>query len=564
MRWNQLFVPTLREVPAEAEVTSHRLLLRAGYVRQLGAGIYSYLPLAQRVMLNIAAIIRQEMNRIGGQEFLLPALNPSEVWRESGRWDIMGDNMFRLKDRGGRDMCLGMTHEEIISSIARNEVRSYKQLPQIWYQIQTKFRDEPRPKSGLLRLRQFTMKDSYSLDVDYAGLDVSYEKHRGAYCRIYERCGLDYLVIQASSGAMGGSESAEFVVRTDAGEDMTVSCKCGYASNLEKATSALEPIEDPSGEPAPEKISTPGQKTIANLTAFLGLPENRQMKSLVYVAENKPVLVLVRGDHQASEAKLAAALGTDLFRAATAEEIVRDFGAAPGSLGPVGLKKVRIIADGALKGRRDLLTGANQDDFHLMHVTPGRDFTAEFADVREVRAGDPCVQCGRPLDVLKCLEVGHIFKLGTRYSDSMGVRVLDQQGREVPVVMGSYGIGLERILAAAIEQYADSDGISWPASIAPFHVVITLVSRRDEKQTKTAEQLYEQLAAAGIETLLDDRDERPGVKFKDADLVGIPYRITVGKKIEQGVVELYDRRARQQTEMPLDQVVAAVSGRLNR
>lgn len=558
MRWSQLFIPTLREPPAEAEVTSHRLLLRSGYIRQLGAGIYSYLPLAQRVMLKIGQIIREEMNRIGGQEFLLPAINPAELWRESGRWQMMGDNMFRFKDRGGRDMCLGMTHEEVISTIARNELRSYKQLPQIWYQIQTKFRDEPRPKSGLMRLRQFTMKDSYSLDVDWPGLDLSYEKHRRAYCAIYDRCGLDYFMIEASSGAMGGSESAEFVVRTDAGEDLTVRCQCGYASNIEKAESALDPPEDPIEVPAPERVHTPGQKTIAELTAFLKIAENRQMKSLVYMVESRPVLVLVRGDHQANEVKLAVAFRTATFRPATADEIVSQFGASPGSLGPLGLKNIRIIADRALQGRRDLVTGANQDDYHLLHVTPGRDFLADFADLREVSAGERCVRCGRLFEILKCLEVGHIFKLGTRYSETMGVRVLDRDGKEVPVVMGSYGIGLERILAAAIEQYADGDGISWPVSIAPFDVILTLVSAHDDGQKRAAEKLYAEMVARGVQVLLDDRDERPGVKFKDADLVGVPYRINVGKKLEQGKVEFYDRRTRQLSDIARNDALETV------
>lgn len=554
MHWSQLFIPTLRENPAEAEVISHQLLLRAGYIRQLGAGIYSYLYLAQRSLLKITRIVREEMDAIGAQEFLLPALNPAEVWQESGRWQVMGDNMFRLKDRFGRDLCLGMTHEEVMTSIARGELRSYKQLPQLWYQIQTKFRDEPRPKSGLLRVRQFIMKDSYSFDVDAAGLDVSYEKHRQAYCRIFDRCGLKYLVVEADSGAMGGSQSHEFMVASDAGEDLVVRCAaCGYAANQEKAVSVAVTGESPDDDDpaAPEEIHTPGQKTIAEVAAFLKTPETRLIKSVVVVADGKGVLALLRGDHQLSESKFAGALGVTEFRPAHPEEIAGWFGADPGSLGPVGVKSVRVVADEALRGRRNMISGANRNDYHLKNVSPGIDFQAEFFNLRQVAAGEACVNCGGALEVIKTVEIGHIFKLGYKYSSSMGLRVLNEGGEEFTPIMGSYGIGIERILTAAIELYNDRDGMMLPAAIAPFQVVITPVNIADEAQGRVARELYAAFRAAGIDVLLDDRAERPGVKFKDADLIGIPFRVVVGKKLAQGKVELVDRRSRQSTDLEI-------------
>ena len=415
MLWSKLFIPTLRDSPAEAEVASHQLLLRAGYIRQVAAGIYSYLFLAQRSLLKIIGIVRQEMDSIGGQEMLLPALIPAELWQESGRWDAMGDNMFRLKDRFQRDLCLGMTHEEVITATARGELRSYKQLPQIWYQIQTKFRDEPRPKSGLLRVRQFIMKDSYTFDMDAAGLDAAYRKHYDAYCRIFQRCGLEYLVVEAHSGAMGGSQSHECMVESEAGEDFIVVCrKCGYAANREKAaahpSAPLAP--DPEADLAPEEFHTPGRKTIAEVSAFTGLPETSQMKSLVLVANGQPLLVLLRGDHQLSETKFGALAGDPAFRPAQPVEIRQVFGADPGSLGPVGVTGLRILADHALEGRRNMIAGANRDDYHLRDVTPREDFHAEFMDLRQVEAGDGCMDCGAPVELRKTMEIGHIFKLG--------------------------------------------------------------------------------------------------------------------------------------------------------
>jgi prolyl-tRNA synthetase len=561
MHWSKLFIPTLRENPAEAEVVSHQLLLRAGYIRQLSAGIYSYLFLAQRSLLKIMQIVREEMDAIGAQEMLLPALHPAELWQESGRWDLMGDNMFRLKDRFGRDMCLGMTHEEVMTSIARGELRSYKQLPQIWYQIQNKFRDEPRPKSGLLRVRQFIMKDSYSFDLDAAGLDASYQKHHHAYRRIFDRCGLDYIVVEAHSGAMGGSQSHEFMVASDAGEDFVALCpKCGYSANLEKAVSrpSAPDVADPTGDLAPEEFHTPGRKTIADVAAFTKLPETSQIKSLVMVADGAPVLALLRGDHQLSETKFAGAMGASDIRPAHPEEMRRWLGADAGSLGPVGVKKLRIVADGALEGRRNMIAGANRDDHHLRNVTPGEDFTAEFHDLRQAAAGDACMNCGATLELRKTIETGHIFKLGYKYSESMGLRVLNTDGAEVPVIMGSYGIGIERILSAAVEQQHDADGMALPVSIAPFVVVVTPVNSAEPTQRGAAEEIYQTCLALGLDALLDDRDERPGVKFKDADLVGIPFRITVGKKLAQGMVELVERRGKKSRDVPVAEAAAAV------
>ena len=569
MRWSQYFIPTLREDPADAEVVSHKLLLRAGLLRQLGAGIYSYLPLAQRSVLKISEIIREEMNRIGGQEFFLPALHPAELWQESGRWSVMGENMFRLKDRKGGDYCLGMTHEEVFTDIARRELRSYKQLPQVWYQIQTKFRDELRPKSGLLRVRQFTMKDAYSFDIDERGLDKSFEDQRRAYCRIYDRCGLDYVIVEADSGAMGGSASSEFMVYTDAGEDLVASSEGGYAANLEKATSRLAEVADGPLQPL-EKFPTPGVRTIEDLTTFPGgAAADRQIKTLVYVAVGggkgearaTPLLALLRGDHPLNETKLAntvsrllAREGRELaqLRAAHPEEIAEAMGAHAGSLGAVGVTRLPVIADLALRGRTNMTTGANEDDFHLRGVSLERDAqVTEWADIRTVAAGEGDPEGGAPLRVAKALEVGHIFKLGTKYSDSMGARVLNAEGKEVPLIMGCYGIGVERILAAAIELHHDEAGIIFPVTIAPFQIVVTPLNIKDAELKQTAERIYRELAEAGVEAILDDRDERAGVKLNDADLVGFPFRLTVGqKKLKEGKVEFHDRATRESEDIP--------------
>ena len=572
-RWSELFIPTLREPPADAEVASHKLLVRAGYIRQLAAGVYSYLFLGQRSFNKIIAIVRQEMDKIG-QEFLLPALHPRELWEASGRWAVMGDNLFRLKDRKGADLCLGMTEEEVMTEIARKELRSYKQLPQIWYQIAPKFRDEPRPRSGLLRVREFLMKDSYSFDLDAAGLDVSYKKHYDTYCRIFDRCGLRYVVIEADSGAMGGSESHEFAVHTPAGEDLVVRCgNCHYAANLEKASSRLEPVEDlpseGSGKPLP--VHTPGQKTIEDVARYLGVSPKNKIKTLAYVSEQKDdksgkpksraIVVLLRGDHQLNEAKFAAAHGGGEVRPMKEEEIQELFSSPAGFLGPIGVawasngkdqERPVLLVDKALAGRKNLISGANQQDYHLKNVTPGRDFQPTgYADLHSVTAGEPCPNCGSALTIDHAVEVGHIFKLGYKYTESMGARVLDRNGREVMPIMGCYGIGIERILTAAVEQSNDENGFWLPPQIAPFAILVTPTNASDERLLQVALDVTRQLEAAGFDVLLDDRDERPGVKFKDADLVGMPFRVTVGKKVTEGMLEVVDRSTRQTKDVTI-------------
>jgi prolyl-tRNA synthetase len=573
-RFSQLFIPTLKEAPADAQVASHRLLVRAGFVRQLGAGIYDYLPLAKRTLTKVEQIIREEMAAIGGQEFYLPALHPAEIWKESGRWEVMGDNMFRLKDRKGGDYCLGMTHEEVFTAIARDELRSYRQLPQVWYQIQTKFRDEPRPKSGLLRVRQFTMKDAYSFDVDAAGLDRSYEDQRVAYEKVFARCGLSFVCVQAHSGAMGGSGSQEFMVRTDAGEDDVAACpRCRYAANTETARSRgpLQASQRGTLLDAPRRFPTPGVRTIEALAqAPYGRPGAMQLKTLIYVADERPVLAVVRGDDELNEAKLQTACGATMLRPAHPEEIRPLLGADAGSLGAVGFTGAPVHVDQSLKDAVGMVTGANQNDLHLEGVDVARDLLphAKLADLRSVRSGEGCPRCDGQLELFKALEVGHIFKLGTKYSVSMKASVLKADGGETPIVMGSYGIGVERIMAAAIELHHDPDGIIWPLSIAPFHATVLTLGKEPEL-LQAAEQVVAQLDRAGVEVLYDDRDERAGVKFKDADLLGIPIRIAVGRKgLAEGKVE-WKRRGTKEVELvPLGEVggraaqlVAAETGR---
>jgi prolyl-tRNA synthetase len=602
-RWSELFIPTLREAPADAEVASHKFLVRAGYIRQLAAGLYSYLFLGNRSFNKIMAIVRQEMDRIG-QEFYLPALHPREIWEASGRWALMGDNLFRLKDRKGGDMCLGMTEEEVMTSIALKELRSYKQLPQIWYQIAPKFRDEPRPKAGLLRVRQFIMKDSYSFDIDPAGLDVSYRKHYDAYCAIFDRCGLKYKVVEADSGAMGGKESHEFMVRTPAGEDRIVSCDgCDYAANMEKATSKLEAIEDlnPEGDGKPLLVHTPGKGAIADVAEFLQVSPKQDIKTVAYMAKmpggdlkgndrkgeeskgdfDTPVAVFLRGDHTVNETKLLALLRARELRPMVPEELERYLKGPGGFIGPVGLNarqalpkdsksekseasdSVTVVLDQSLEGRRNMICGANKLDYHFKNVTPGQDFKYTVAvDIRNVEAGELCQNCGKPLRIDTAVEIGHIFKLGYRYSESMGARVLDKNGKEVTPIMGSYGIGIERILTAAVEQGNDENGFWLPHSIAPFEIVVAPVNVKDEAVNSAALDIAKRLESAGFDVVLDDRDERPGVKFKDADLVGIPFRITVGKKVTEGTVEVVLRSTREVRDVTISEIVEYFKGAL--
>ncbi|TQM71347.1 prolyl-tRNA synthetase [Actinomadura hallensis] len=557
-----MFVPTLRDDPAEADAPSHRLLLRAGYVRQLTAGHYSLLPLAVRVRAKIIDIIREEMNAIGAQEMLLPAVHPAEPWRRSGRWDLMGQEMFRLRDRRGVDHALGMTHEEIFATVAR-ELNSYRRLPQQWYQFQTKFRDEPRPKGGLLRTREFTMKDAYSFDLDDAGLDASFEAYRGAYTRIFERLGLRALACEASSGTMGGSDSTEFMCPAEVGEDLAVHCPaCGYAANIERATSVLPDVSDEAGPPAPERFDTPGVRTIEDLRAY-GAPDDRQIKTLVYVLDGTLTLVLLRGDHPLNEQKLVDATGAAEIRAADPAEIQDALGALPGSLGAVDAflpSPLPVIADEALRGRRNMFTGANIDDVHLRGVDVERDIeVGKWADLREVEAGQRCVRCGGALEIERAIEVGHIFKLGDRYARALGVEVLDPDGRRVPVIMGSYGIGVERAMAAIVETHRDDRGIVWPPAVAPFQASVVVAQSDDAEVAKAGEDLYTSLSAAGVETVIDDRAERAGVKFRDTELTGIPFRVTVGRRgLAEGVAELTVRATGETEKVPLDDVVQRV------
>jgi prolyl-tRNA synthetase len=586
-RWSQSFIPTLREAPADAEVASHKFLVRAGYIRQLAAGIYSYLFLGNRSFNKIMGIVRQEMDRIG-QEFYLPILHPRELWEASGRWALMGDNLFKLKDRKGADLCLGMTEEEVMTSIALKELRSYKQLPQIWYQIAPKFRDEPRPKSGLLRVRQFMMKDAYSFDIDAAGLDVSYKKLYETYCRIFDRCGLKYMVVEADSGAMGGKESHEFMVRTPAGEDQIVSCDgCNYAANLEKATSRLGLVDDlaPEGDGRPIEVHTPGQKTIEDVARFLGVSPKNKIKTLAFMAEEpalekkdekagkvklRGIVVLMRGDHQLNEAKLNAAVGVTT-RPMDEAEIKVLFKSPAGYLGPVEIEWAKdfkkdadrpvLLVDRALEGRTNLIAGANKEDYHLKNLTPGKDFhPTVYADLRAVTAGEGCPNCGNTLRIDTAVEIGHIFKLGDRYTQKMGARVLDKNGKEVTPIMGCYGIGIERILTAAIEQSNDANGFWLPSSIAPFEIVVTPTNVKDENVLNAAVDIATRLEAAGFDVILDDRNERPGVKFKDADLVGIPFRITVGNKVTEDTVEVVLRSTGEVRDVRIAAVVDYFQG----
>ncbi len=561
MRWSQAYIPTLRDDPADAEAPSHKLLVRGGFIRQLMAGHYSLLPLGQRVRLKVMQIIREEMDAIGGQECLLPAMHPAEIWRATGRWDIVGDELFRLQDRREADLVLGFTHEEIFATLA-TELTSYRQLPQIWYQIQVKFRDEPRPKSGLLRVREFSMKDSYSFDLDAAGLDRAFEAHRHAYRNIFARLDLDTLEVAASSGAMGGSDSVEFMVPTDAGEDDVLHCPhCGYSANQEKSDSRLEPIDDGEGLTVPEEFPTPGIRTIQALAEMEGgaAPE-RQIKTLVYVIDGELVLVLLRGDHALVEQKLRDITGATDLRPAHSEEVREAMGADPGSLGAVGVTDQRVIADEALTGRTAMTTGANVDDRHLRGVDVDRDISvSQWANLRHVTGGEPCVECGTPLEEFRAIEVAHIFKLGTKYSVDLGVGVLDENGKTQVPIMGSYGIGVERNMAAVVETHRDEHGIVWPLSIAPYAVVVTVLKMDDEATVAAGEQLYDELRAAGVEVLLDDRNERPGVKFKDAELIGIPFRVTVGPRgLADGKVEFTYRSSLETVPVALDEVVGKV------
>jgi prolyl-tRNA synthetase len=559
-----MHIPTLRDDPAEAGAPSHRLLLRAGYIRQLMAGHYSLLPLAVRVRLKVIGIIREELNRIGAQEFLMPVMQPADIWQRSGRFPIMGDELFKLTDRKGAGLVLGMTHEEVITTLA-SELNSYRELPQMWYQFQTKLRDEPRPKAGLMRTREFTMKDSYSFDLDAAGLDKSFDAHRAAYLRAYERLGIPAIPVEASNGAMGGSGSTEFICPSETGEDDIIySPECGYAANIEAAVSALAPA-DPAADAAaalgaPLRFSTPGVRTIEDLATGYDAPADRQIKTLVYVLDGKLTLVLLRGDHALEEQKLIDATGAVAVRPAEADEIFTALGAHPGSLGAVGVSGLPVIADHALSGRSGMTTGANADDVHLRGVDVARDISVgRWADLRAAEEGEPCVRCGNPLTVIKGIEVGHIFKLGYKYTDAFDITVSGPDGKPVKPVMGCYGIGVERAMAACVEVHHDDKGIAWPAAIAPFEAVVSVAQQNDAVVAEAGERAYQALLDAGVDVIIDDRPDRAGVKFSDAELVGIPFRVTIGKRgLAAGTAELTVRATGETTAVPLDDVAKHV------
>jgi prolyl-tRNA synthetase len=565
-----MHIPTLRDDPADAGAPSHRLLLRGGYIRQLMAGHYSLLPLGQRVRLKVIDIIREEMNRIGAQEILMPVMHPAEVWQRSGRYQLMGEEQFRLRDRKGAEMVLGMTHEEIVSTLA-TELSSYRELPQAWYQFQTKLRDEPRPKAGLMRTREFTMKDSYTFDLGPDELDVSFRAHHGAYVRIFERLGIPAIPVQASSGSMGGSDSIEFVCPAPSGEDLIIHCPdCGYAANIEKATSRLVVVEDADADAdareAPEQFATPGVRTIEELVNQYQAPADRQVKTLVYVLDGQLTLVLVRGDHALHEQKLADVTGAVAIRPAQPEEIQDALGALPGSLGAVGVTQYPVIADEALHGRRGMFTGANIDDTHLRGVDVERDITVgQWADLREAAAGEPCIRCGNPLAVERGIEVGHIFKLGYKYSNTLGISVSGPDGKPLKPIMGCYGIGVERAMATIIEVHNDERGILWPAAVAPFEAVVVVAQQDDAAVAEAGERAYQALLDTGVDVIIDDRVVRAGVKFSDAELVGIPFRITIGKRgLAGGTAELTDRATGSTVAIPLDDISKHVQEALAR
>jgi prolyl-tRNA synthetase len=555
MLFSKMFIPTLREVPADAEAISHILMLRAGYVRQLASGLYMYLPLGLRVINKINNVLKEEMNSIGGQEISLPVLHPAEIWQQTGRWDAIGDEMFRLKDRTGRDMCLGMTHEEIMTWLASREIRSYRDMPQVWYQIQTKLRDEARPKSGILRTREFAMKDSYSFDISEEALDKNYQLHAGAYHRIFERCGLNFFMVESDPGMMGGGVSHEFMAPSPAGEDNVALCdKCGYSANTELALS--NPVKTEAKAWEKEEIHTPEKRTVKEVSNFLKLTPEYFIKSILVISDNGPVLAVVRGDQELHEKKLSRVIGT--HRPAQKTEVKEILGVEAGFIGPMG-HKLRIVADNCLK-EGVYVSGANKPHYHIRGIKADTDFSAEWHDIHTARAGDACLKCGNALKVEQVIEIGNIFKLGTKYSSALKALFLDENGQEKPIIMGSYGIGPARIAAAAIEQSHDKDGIIWPKSISPFDVEILPLNMKDQATIEAAEKLYGELSEKGLDVLMDDRDERAGVKFKDADLIGIPFQIILGEKnLREGLVEIKDRRTKEINKVKVEEVAGLVN-----
>ena len=560
MRWSKALIPTHKEDPSDAETTSHKLMLRSGCIRKLTSGVYNYLPLGRRALLKVEAIVREEMDAVGCQEILMPVLGPSELWRETGRWDVYGKELWRARDRNGREFVLGPTHEEVVTDIVRNEVRSYRELPFTVYQIQTKFRDELRPRFGIVRSREFLMKDAYSFHRDEESLDETYKNMCDAYTRIFERCSLTFRPVEAATGAIGGSHSHEFMVLSDTGESEIIVCECGYAATDERAEGAVDPppVDEALGEM--ERVETPGMRTIEQVSEFLGIDPGRLVKTIIYEADGRPVAALVRGDREINEAKLSMALGADLVVPAPPEVIETLTGAPVGFAGPVGLEGVDVIADHTVEPLVNVVVGGNAQDIHLKNVKPGRDFkVAAFHDIVLVRKGDRCAKCGAELDSFRGIEVSQAFKLGTKYSSSMNATFLDEDGVAKPFVMGCYGLGVSRTVAAIIEQHNDKDGITWPLSVAPFAVEILVVSVKSEECTTLGDRLYADLKAAGVDVLYDDRHDSAGVKFKDADLVGMPLRVTIGDRgLKSGVVEARVRRTGEVSELPVDDAVQGI------
>ncbi len=565
MKVSHMLLPTLREVPSDAEIASHKLMLRAGYIRKLATGIYSYLPLGIRTLQKVEKIIREEMDRAGAQELLMPALLPAEAYQASGRWEVFGDNMFKLKDRNDRDFCLGPTHEELFTQTVINDVRSYKEYPMTLYQIQTKYRDEARPRFGIMRSREFIMKDAYSFDLNKEGLDESYKKMYDAYCRIFTRLGLDFTIVDADSGAMGGSGSQEFMVKSPVGEDGIAYCDaCGYAANYEKAECIPEDKDFPAGELALEKVETPNVHTIEDLVSFFGTEPYAFAKTIIYKADDKYIAAMVRGDREINEVKLKNIVGCvddlELAEPFMVRELTK---AEVGFAGPIGLD-IEVYADLEVMRMKNFIIGANDTGYHYKNVNVGRDFTPfKAVDIRVITDGDKCPKCGKPIKTAQGIEVGHIFKLGTKYSDALGLTYTDESGEPKVVVMGCYGIGVTRCIAAAVEQGCDDNGMVLPVAIAPYQAIVIPVNTKQEEQVKAAEEIYEKLQNAGIEVLLDDRSERCGVKFKDSDLIGIPVRIVVGKRIGEGIVEFKKRTDENSTDMPADEAVNAVISYIN-
>jgi len=565
MKWTSALIPTHKEDPSDAETTSHRLMLRAGLMRKLTSGVYNYLPLGWRAIRNVERIVREEMDAAGCQEILMPVISPSELWRETGRWDIYGKELWRVRDRNGREFALGPTHEEVVTDIVRNEIRSYRELPFTLYQIQTKFRDEVRPRFGVVRAREFIMKDAYSFHRDDASLAKTYQAMCDAYTRIFERCALDFRPVEAATGAIGGSHSHEFMVLSDTGESEVIVCECGYAATDERAEGAIAAPEAPGVDCDLERVETPSMRTIEEVSAFLKVAPERLVKTILYDVDGRTVAVLIRGDRDVNEAKLAACLGADIIEPSAPETIEKLTGAPVGFAGPVGLKDVEIIADHTVEPLNAAVVGANEKDTHLRNVKPGRDFNpTAYHDVALVRAGDRCARCGKEMSSFRGIEVSQAFKLGTKYSDSMKATYLDEDGVAKPLVMGCYGLGVSRTVAAIIEQHHDDDGIIWPRSVAPYQVEVLAVSMKSEACRERSELLYDELRARGLDVLLDDRDDSPGGKFKDADLVGMPLRVTVGDRgLKKGIVEARVRRTGDVTEVPVEGAADAIVDILN-